>query len=151
MQASRIIPGPGQYDVNVGFDALDQKYKQQKSQEGLDILAPPILPTTSAFKPGPERFDNPNLRRKALMPGPGQYDMENVEMRRLGGNNSRSGTQLSFKSDMITGQSIMGRTKIVNPPSIPSHLNIYGYDVNETGHLIKQSSNLVGFSGNQND
>ena len=86
------------------------------------------------------------------MPGPGQYDMDNAEYRRaLGNANSRSGTQLSFKSDMITGQSIMGRTKIVNPPSIPSHLNIYGYDVNETGHLIKQSSNLVGFSGNQND
>lgn len=45
----------------------------------------------------------------------------------------------------------MGRTKIVNPPSIPSHLNIYGYDVNEVGQLVKQQSNLVGFSGNTND
>lgn len=103
LQQSRIIPGPGQYDVNLGFDAIEQKFKQQKSQEGLDILVPPVLPTTSAFKPGPERFDNPDLRRRALLPGPGQYEMPTSEGKRMGGVQSRSGTQLSFKSDMVAG------------------------------------------------
>jgi hypothetical protein len=28
-------------------------------------------------------------------------------------------------------------TKIQNPPSIPSHLSVYGYEENEMGQLIK--------------
>ena len=39
----------------------------------------------------------------------------------------------------------------MNPPSIPSHMNIFGYDENELGHLIKQKSNLIGFSGINKD
>ena len=33
------------------------------------------------------------------------------------------------------------QSKTVNPPSIPSHMNVFGYDENEKGQLIKKNSN----------
>lgn len=41
--------------------------------------------------------------------------------------------------------------KIVNPPSIPSHQTVFGYEENEKGQLIKQQSNQLGFTGERND
>ena len=41
--------------------------------------------------------------------------------------------------------------KIQNPPSIPSHLSVFGYEENETGQLIKQRSNQIGFTGEKHD
>lgn len=37
--------------------------------------------------------------------------------------------------------------KIMHPPSIPSHNTVFGYEENQKGQLIKQSSNQVGFTG----
>ena len=39
----------------------------------------------------------------------------------------------------------------MNPPSIPSHLNVFGYEENQSGALVKQRSNQVGFTGVKND
>lgn len=89
-----------------------------------------------------------------MLPGPGQYEVTlDNRMAGMKGANSRSGTQLSFKSDMkvASSYSVLGRARIVNPPSIPSHMNIFGYDENEQGQLIKQTSNLIGFTGNSDD
>lgn len=41
--------------------------------------------------------------------------------------------------------------RIMNPPSIPSHLSVFGYEENQNGQLIKQKSNQVGFTGVAND
>ena len=41
--------------------------------------------------------------------------------------------------------------KIMNPPSIPSHTNTFGYDENEYGQLVKQSTSSVGFTGIKQD
>lgn len=38
-------------------------------------------------------------------------------------------------------------TRIMNPPSIPSHLSVFGYEENMAGQLVKQKSNQVGFTG----
>lgn len=40
---------------------------------------------------------------------------------------------------------------VLNPPSIPSHLSVFGYEENPSGQLVQQKSNQVGFSGNPND
>ena len=45
----------------------------------------------------------------------------------------------------------MGRIKVLNPPSIPSHMNKFGYDENEQGHLIKQAAGMIGFTGIADD
>lgn len=37
--------------------------------------------------------------------------------------------------------------RIMNPPSIPSHLSVFGYEENINGQLVKQKSNQVGFTG----
>jgi hypothetical protein len=42
-------------------------------------------------------------------------------------------------------------TRIMNPPSIPSHLSVFGYEENVAGQLVKQKSNQVGFAGNAVD
>jgi hypothetical protein len=41
--------------------------------------------------------------------------------------------------------------RVANPPSIPSHLSVFGYEENVNGQLIKQKSNQIGFSGGIND
>ena len=50
-----------------------------------------------------------------------------------------------------TEQSTSGGHKVMNPPSIPSHLSVFGYEENHAGQLIKQKSNQVGFTGVAND
>ena len=40
---------------------------------------------------------------------------------------------------------------MLNPPSIPSHLSVFGYEENQHGQLIKQQSNQVGFAGTLRD
>lgn len=39
----------------------------------------------------------------------------------------------------------------MHPPSIPSHNTVFGYEENQKGQLIKQSSNQVGFTGEGRD
>ena len=39
----------------------------------------------------------------------------------------------------------------MNPPSIPSHLSVFGYEENINGQLVKQKSNQVGFTGIAHD
>ena len=51
----------------------------------------------------------------------------------------------------ISGDGSLLQQRIVNPPSIPSHMNIFGYDENEMGQLIKQQSNQIGFTGSGKD
>lgn len=41
----------------------------------------------------------------------------------------------------------MNNLKVQNPPSIPSHLSVFGYEENENGQLVKQKSNQIGFTG----
>lgn len=46
---------------------------------------------------------------------------------------------------------MLKRKVALNAPSIPSHNNIFGYDENEMGQLIKQQTQMVGFTGTQSD
>jgi hypothetical protein len=39
----------------------------------------------------------------------------------------------------------------MNPPSIPSHMSVFGYEENQTGQLVKQTNNQVGFTGVKKD
>lgn len=53
--------------------------------------------------------------------------------------------QLNFKRS--ASEQKLAAARVQNPPSIPSHLSVFGYEENENGHLIKQRSNQVGFTG----
>ena len=48
-------------------------------------------------------------------------------------------------------QNIITSLKVMNPPSIPSHLSVFGYEENANGQLVRQKSNQVGFTGIKND
>ena len=58
---------------------------------------------------------------------------------------------MNMNKNMKRSNSEQKFTKIQNPPSIPSHLSVYGYEENEMGQLIKQKSNQVGFTGEKHD
>jgi hypothetical protein len=38
-----------------------------------------------------------------------------------------------------------------NPPSIPSHNNVFGYEENEAGQLIRQANAEKTYAGNKKD
>ena len=41
--------------------------------------------------------------------------------------------------------------KMPNPPSIPSHQNVFGYEENEQGDLVKQKNTEVVYAGEKKD
>lgn len=63
--------------------------------------------------------------------------------------NKKSTGQLRL--DMKNQPGSRSGPKIINPPSIPSHQTVFGYEENLKGQLIKQQSNLIGFTGERND
>lgn len=113
------------------------KTVKELQNHGIDKMGVQIIQNSYNFKSSKERFDDGGLLIKATQPGPGYYEpRESLGMNRNTGT-TKSGTQLGFKnSSSQWGRE--SRPKIVNPPSIPSHMNIFGYDENEMGQLIKQ-------------
>jgi hypothetical protein len=82
------------------------------------------------FKSLRNRFDDTQLYNKAGIPGPGAYNLDIDKFK----TSKTVGTLLNINSHQTE---FLAKNKIVNPPSIPSHMNIFGYDENELGHLIK--------------
>ena len=68
-------PGPGQYDYAVGFQNVQRQADQAKQlkQQGVEAVGIKVVKNTSNFVSKKGRFDDRDLRDKALMPGPGQY------------------------------------------------------------------------------
>ena len=62
-----------------------------------------------------------------MMPGPGQYQMDHKSIKTA----STQGMTLMKKST----PNILGT--VLNPPSIPSHLSVFGYEENPSGQLVQ--------------
>ena len=100
------------------------------------------------FKSRADRFENNDLMKKASMPGPGAYDVagEKPEF----GTTAGPASGFGMRGKGLDATNNLFKSKM-NPPSIPSHKNIYGYDEDDRGQLIKQQAISVGFSGLKND
>ena len=88
------------------------------------------IQNTQPFR-GKERFKDTNANRKAQLPGPGAY--ESFKPLYYDKKVHRPNTQLGKSRSAALG--II--PKALNPPSIPSHMNIFGYDENPMGQLVK--------------
>jgi len=73
-----------------------------------------------------------------MMPGPGHYQHETQQLR---------GTSMSLSKSNANKSKPNILNTVMNPPSIPSHLSVFGYEENVSGHLVKQRSNQIGFTG----
>jgi hypothetical protein len=85
------------------------------------------------------------------MPGPGSYSQDliplKIDHKMAPFSHKNSGVQLNLRNQ---GSELKG-ARIVNPPSIPSHQTVFGYEENQKGQLIKQSANQIGFTGEKLD
>ena len=116
-----------------GFDGIADQIKLAQQLDSLDQLTVPLIRNSCAFKSKIDRFSQSDMMKKAALPGPGSYELSRGSMIER----EKSGTQLSFQNAHIKSATSMSRLKVLNPPSIPSHMNKFGYDENEQGHLIK--------------
>ena len=80
------------------------------------------------------------------MPGPGQYEQQLVQ-------NKPFQRKISSKQgpNGMTQGSPGKQQKVINPPSIPSHLSVFGYEENPNGQLVQQKSNQIGYTGLKRD
>lgn len=70
------IPGPGQYQLNTGFDKIKKQMNQvmHLKNQGLESYCASIVKNSCSFQSRKNRFENKELREKAMLPGPGYYD-----------------------------------------------------------------------------
>ena len=85
-----------------------------------------------------KRFQGSALGPKTEVPGPGQYHKENAWVRARGSN---TGWNKGVSSVAL----------LPNPPSIPSHNNVFGYEENQRGELIRQKNTEQVHTGIKND
>ena len=70
-----FVPGPGYYEVGADFDKINKemsKVKQLRDQ-GVEQAGIQVVKNSCNFQSKKQRFDDKDLREKALMPGPGSY------------------------------------------------------------------------------
>ena len=78
LKAKTYNPGPGQYEIPVGFDMIKKTMGQVKhlQNQGLENFGIQVIKNSCNFQSKKNRFDNRELRDKALMPGPGAYNAD---------------------------------------------------------------------------
>ena len=95
----------------------------------------------STFASKRERFsaDLPNSQQSTTDQeiGPGTYH--------------KSAPWVNTKKQNPKASSEPRQTVLPNAPSIPSHENVFGYEKNEKGELIKQTSRQEGLTGKGDD
>ena len=83
MDAKKVLPrsniynpGPGQYEVAMGFDKIKRTMNQVKhlQNHGIEDIGIQIVKKSSNFLSKQNRFEDKTLKEKAALPGPGQYD-----------------------------------------------------------------------------
>lgn len=107
---------------------------------GLEKYGIPINKPLNAFASKVERFNEKEVKEKSHTPGPGQYSQQSnwIKMQ-------KTGPKPEWQ--------MVPWTKQTNPPSIPSHDNVFGYEENEKGMLIKSKNadKNSGHTGVKND
>jgi hypothetical protein len=86
-----------------------------------------VIKPSNAFASKVDRFQHQQKPTKAQVPGPGQYNPKSewVKVKSLG-------TKSEWKN--------VAFNKISNPPSIPSHDFVFGYEEDPKGHLVRQKN-----------
>jgi len=93
----------------------------------------------NAFASKAKRFENNMMNpQSASNPGPGQYHQ-----------GSQWGQKKHSEGSSWNKQS--SHALMPNPPSIPSHNNVYGYEENAKGELIRQTNSEKVYAGDGRD
>lgn len=118
--------GPGAYQPAIGFDQIGKSMQSAKnlSMFGLEKFGITVIKPSNCFQSKVDRFQDKNLKDKSQTPGPGQYtdDLNWVKQKK--------------NAPKPEWQQITWN-RMQNPPSIPSHENVFGYEENDTGELVK--------------
>ena len=105
---------------------------------GLEKFGITVIKPSNVFASRVDRFTDKTLKEKSVTPGPGQYNKEGSWVKP-----TNTGPKPEWQK--VTWN------KMPNPPSIPSHENIFGYEENQKGELIKQANPEKVFTGVKND
>jgi hypothetical protein len=111
-------PGPGFYSPNSGFDKIGVDVQNMKSiqNQGLDKYGISLIRPSNSFASKVERFNQSKLaKRKEVSPEPGTYEIKN---------------SWDAKGTIKMGVSHSHKTmkSPYQPPSIPSHDFVFGYE-----------------------
>lgn len=111
-------------------------------QYGLDKFGIAVVKPSTSFASKVQRFQDKNLIEKTRLPGPGSYDGA-----------SKTETQWTKKQQHQMKQPDWQQVpwnKQINPPSIPSHNFVFGYE-EENGELVRQKNSEKVHTGVKSD
>ena len=133
--------GPGAYNVTNGFEKIQRDMESAKTLQGfgLDQYGIQFVKPNTSFASRVKRFQGGELDgQRTDAPGPGQYFKE-----------SEWGKHRKTESGWKKG----GNVPVFNPnpPSIPSHNNVFGYEENARGTLIRQKNTELVHTGVKED
>ena len=103
---------------------------------GLDQFGIQVIKPSGQFASKTERFKEQEKALKKWTPGPGSYaqnatQFARVQQRTFSGKGSQGMRTVEWKKPTEQPQ------LLPNPPSIPSHNNVFGYQENARGELIR--------------
>jgi hypothetical protein len=101
---------------------------------GLEKFGITVIKPSNCFASRVQRFSDKQIKEKVFTPGPGSY-INDIEWAK----NKKAGVKPEWQQVVWN--------KMINPPSIPSHDNVFGYEENETGDLIKQKNSEKVYAG----
>ena len=99
---------------------------------GLEKFGITVIKPSNCFASRVDRFQDKQSKEKSHTPGPGQYVGESnwVNSKRV---NNNTGPKPDWQQQIQWN-------RMQNPPSIPSHDNVFGYEENNNGELVKQKN-----------
>jgi len=128
-----VNPGPGAYKPDLGFDKINKTMQSAKNLQmfGLEKFGITVVKPSTSFASKVTRFTDKQLQEKQRLPGPGDYEAALSE----------SKNPWSKRKKLSPGKgnqelAMVPWNKVHNPPSIPSHEFVYGYE-EENGELIR--------------
>lgn len=99
---------------------------QHLKSQGLESFGINVIKNSCNFASKANRFEYKDLREKSMLPGPGAYAHE-------GNNQKKNGNVQSLSQGRFNEKLNPSMLKVTNPPSIPSHLSVFGYEENQHG------------------
>ena len=140
-----VNPGPGSYKPDMGFDQISRTMQSAKSLSlyGLDKFGITVVKPSTSFASKVNRFTDKHLQEMTRLPGPGQYEAEAAP---IGGPQPKKRPSPSKNPEWAQ----VPWSKIHNPPSIPSHDFVFGYE-EENGELVRQKNNESKHTGVKTD
>ena len=108
-----------------GFDQIHRDMQSAKTLQGfgLDQFGIQFVKPHTSFASRVKRFHGSELGPKSEAPGPGSYNQDTQWVRK---HQSNQGWNKG-----------MAQVMQPNPPSIPSHDNVFGYEEDARGTLIR--------------